>query len=301
MLRELNEEAVKTKEDKQKDVCKWTTFLQKPNRPIPKSKEELAREKLPVYKVNIVKQQKPRVAPDREPTPPPQQQEEEEVVEPEPENATAEEPAEEESKQEIPNESVNENEEQVMSVEEIEQLVAETMDNEVPDLVPEEGTGGLPTELEKQLADVQKQLLALSNLPQAIQATLDAVTSELAKIVPVIQEVASKQASVDRDYRSKSLSRDIEPPTEMIVIEETVEESLELEEKPKEEHEEVAEERDPSSCSSSESSQDDGCSMSSMGTPAVNTDTKEKQLEDHQKELREAIQNRRNDVRKQRL
>lgn len=37
--------------------------------------------------------------------------------------------------------------------------------------------------LEEQLAAVQRQLLALSQLPAAIQQTLDVVTSQLAKIV----------------------------------------------------------------------------------------------------------------------
>lgn len=295
MLKELNVEAVKTEEDKQNDVRKWTKFLQKPNRPIPKSKEELAREKLPIYKVNIVKQPKPRGAPGREPTPPPPAVEEV-VVQPDEENFVADVHGEcEEETPEIQVEEVAvENSDQGMTVEEIEELAATTADNEVPDLVPDETAMGIPSELEKQLADVQKQLLALSNLPQAIQATLDAVTSELAKIVPVIQEVASKQASVDRDYRSKSPSRDIEPPAEeMTVIEETVEETLVLEDKPKEEA--TVEDRYQSECSSqSESSQYDGCSMSSVGTPAATT--KEQQLEDHQRELRDAIQTRRLDV-----
>lgn len=288
MLQELNEQAVKTAADKKKDAQKWTTFLQKPDRPIPKTKEELARERLPIYKVKIVKQPKPRGAPGREPTPPVV----EEVMEPEPEVI-----AHEEEVENIVEENVVET--CPVQEEEIIDQPVELLDNEVPDLVAEEPEplAGIPSELEKQLADVQKQLLALSNLPQAIQATLDAVTSELAKIVPVIQEVASKQASVDRDYRSKSLSRDIEPPiveTEMTVIEETVEERYELEDQPKEEG--IVGEHEISSCSS-ETSHDDGCSMSSVGTPAV-TVTKEHPLEDHQKELKQAIENRKNHVRK---
>lgn len=288
---------MKTAEDKQKDKCKWTTFLQKPNRPIPKTKEELAREKLPQYKVKIVKQPKPRGAPGREPTPPPVVEDEviEQVVE-----------VEEELLEKAPEEEIHKGEEiqiesqQPLTEFEIAEIAETTLDNEVPDLVNDgsivaETVSGIPTDLERQLADVQKQLLALSNLPQAIQATLDAVTSELAKIV----QVASKQASVDRDYRSKSLSRDIEPAavteeTEMMVIEETVEERLELVESNKpvvvEDEEDVG--NNESECSSqSESSID--CS-SVMSTPAVVAHlTKEQQLEEHQRELREAIQNKR--------
>jgi len=40
--------------------------------------------------------------------------------------------------------------------------------------------------LEQQLLDIQKQLLALSTLPTAIQSTLDAITNQLSKIVPAI-------------------------------------------------------------------------------------------------------------------
>lgn len=299
VLRELNVEAVKTDEDKLKEARKWTTFLQKPNRPIPRTKEELARQKLPQYKVNIVKQPKPRGAPGREPTPPAVVEEieiaeEEPAVEPECEIS---EEVENETEQ-IP----SEDQENCLSADQIESLAATTTDNEVPDLVAEEETtvAGIPTELEKQLADVQKQLLALSNLPQAIQATLDAVTTELAKIVPVILEVSSKQASVDRDYRSKSPSRDIESQTEMMVIEETVEESIEMEEKCQGQDQRERQEENSLSSSQSECSQDDACSMSSMGTPAgaQQSQTKEQLLEVHQQELKTALQNRRNEVSK---
>lgn len=41
--------------------------------------------------------------------------------------------------------------------------------------------------LEKQLADVQKQLAALSSLPSTIQSTLDAVTKQLAELLPTFK------------------------------------------------------------------------------------------------------------------
>lgn len=41
--------------------------------------------------------------------------------------------------------------------------------------------------LERQLADVQRQLAALSNLPSTIQSTLDAVTKQLADILPTFK------------------------------------------------------------------------------------------------------------------
>jgi len=41
--------------------------------------------------------------------------------------------------------------------------------------------------LERQLADVQRQLAALSSLPSTIQSTLDAVTKQLAELVPTLK------------------------------------------------------------------------------------------------------------------
>lgn len=57
VLRTLNEEATKTKAEKERDVQKWTTFLQKPNRPIPKSRAQIEAEQRAAnaYKVKIVK------------------------------------------------------------------------------------------------------------------------------------------------------------------------------------------------------------------------------------------------------
>lgn len=68
----LNSEAIKTKEDKKKEEQRWTTFLQRPQRAVPKSALETEMENRGKgYQVKIVKQPKPRVAPDRQPTPPP--------------------------------------------------------------------------------------------------------------------------------------------------------------------------------------------------------------------------------------
>lgn len=43
------------------------------------------------------------------------------------------------------------------------------------------------TVLEKQLQEVQRQLLALSTLPSTIQATLDSVTKQLAELLPAFK------------------------------------------------------------------------------------------------------------------
>lgn len=57
VLRTLSEEASKTKLEKEKENRRWTTFLQKPDRPIPKSKQQLEAERRAAnaYKVKIVK------------------------------------------------------------------------------------------------------------------------------------------------------------------------------------------------------------------------------------------------------
>lgn len=66
VLKELNVEAIKTKQDKDKEVKKWTTFLQKPNRPIPKSKQQLEAE------ARAANAYKPKIViPSRSPSPRP--------------------------------------------------------------------------------------------------------------------------------------------------------------------------------------------------------------------------------------
>lgn len=48
--------------------------------------------------------------------------------------------------------------------------------------------------LEKQLNDVQKQLVSLASLPSTIQATLDAVTRQLAELLPTFQLIATPES-----------------------------------------------------------------------------------------------------------
>lgn len=50
--------------------------------------------------------------------------------------------------------------------------------------------------LERQLADVQRQLAALSSLPSTIQSTLDAVTKQLATLLPAFQLQTATQPSL---------------------------------------------------------------------------------------------------------
>jgi hypothetical protein len=68
----LNEVQLKSKEDEEKEEkYKWTTFLQKPNRPPPRPKND--QPIVNTYRPVIVKQNKPKCAPDYSttPTPPP--------------------------------------------------------------------------------------------------------------------------------------------------------------------------------------------------------------------------------------
>ncbi|XP_055714911.1 titin-like isoform X2 [Phlebotomus papatasi] len=210
VFKTLNAEAVKTKEDKIQEERKWTTFLQKPNRPIPKSKWDLEQEKREPYRVKIVKQPKPKIAPDRVPTPPPME------ILPDPPKAETEKVTENKesvkaSEDENPVadavEDVPAKEDEIdLQAEEVEELVASTADNEVPDLeVPQSedmienpDSDALSRELEEKLVDVQRQLLALSNLPHTIKATLDSVTEQLSKIVPVTKE-ESQEIPVECD------------------------------------------------------------------------------------------------------
>lgn len=70
VFKHLNEEAMKSRADKEKEVKRWTTFLQKPNRPIPKPKNLMDIPYQEPYRVRIVRQPKPLCDPNRVQTPP---------------------------------------------------------------------------------------------------------------------------------------------------------------------------------------------------------------------------------------
>lgn len=193
VFQHINADACKTKGEWENEQRKWSTFLQTPNRPVPRTKADEEAEKLVPYQVRIFKQPKPKVDPTyRAPTPPPPTpipQQFELVPEPEPQYV------------EYLNEAVEENDNQpedsevpdltgeiavIESVEKIEEKVEKIPEprNKTPEIKksPEE------MYLEQQLLAVQKQLLELSNLPFAIQATLDAVTAQLSLLVPAIKQ-----------------------------------------------------------------------------------------------------------------
>lgn len=197
VFKHLNDEAVKTKTEKENESKRWTTFMQTPNRPIPKSSQQLESERRQHlrYQIKICKQPKPKCDPNRPPSP-----EKPKVTEPEPE------PIKEEVKEEIVEqvESVVEKEEVkeetlvTSDIHEVSEITTHELNGTVdePEDVPDEIVGEavepvrVKSEeeqmLEKQLSDVQKQLLALSTLPLTIQATLDAVTKQLAQLMPAL-------------------------------------------------------------------------------------------------------------------
>lgn len=210
VFKQLNEEARKTKAEKETEQRKWTTFLQRPDRPVPKTRDDLERECRVPYKVNIVKQPKPRCDPTRPPTPP---QEKKQVIE---EPKVIEAPVQQlndtentvDAKSETTTVSDN-----IESVEIVEygtiaeehdlsvvedgfahndtpaenEISADAEDQPTEEIQPEVEKSPEDILLETQLAAVQKQLLALSNLPSTIQATLDAVAKQLQELVPAIK------------------------------------------------------------------------------------------------------------------
>ncbi|XP_023169911.2 microtubule-associated protein futsch isoform X2 [Drosophila hydei] len=250
VLRSLNEEVTKTKLEKEKENRKWSTFLQRPDRPVPKSKQQLEAERRAAnaYKVRIVKsaprdkspmpeakpEPKEATPPQAEPEPK-QEQEQEQEPEPEPVDPVDEEPLPTDS--EVPNlEQLPDNgnsatpeetdgeqlEKADASKEQSEQQTADeqqtaTEPNEELAQQPVGEAEAAPTAakteeelaLEKQLADVQKQLAALSSLPSTIQSTLDAVTKQLAELLPTFKLQQQQQEQQQQEEQPNGQHQDV--------------------------------------------------------------------------------------------
>ncbi|BFF98832.1 nucleolar protein dao-5 [Drosophila madeirensis] len=228
VLRSLNEEVTKTKLEKDKENRKWSTFLQRPDRPVPKSKQQLEAERRAAnaYKVTIVKSAPRGSSPMPEAKPAPKEATPPEAPEEVKQEEAEEEPTKEQEKEEepLPTDSEVPNLEQLPqgeeeAQEEDDQQEKADVPKEVSDGLTETeappaasnestepGTPAAPpsaspppkTEeeqaLERQLADVQKQLAALSTLPSTIQSTLDAVTKQLADLLPTFKLQQQPQA-----------------------------------------------------------------------------------------------------------
>ena len=196
VFRHLNEEAIKTKAEKENEVKRWTTFLQKPDRPVPKSKQDIENERRAAlrYQIKICKQPKPKCDPSRAPTPPvikepePEPQSEPPVIElvPGPEPQYVEYLTEPEIvNTEAPTIEVTAADAtEQLPVEQTAIAEAELFEEAAP--LPEKTDEELLLE-NQLLADVQKQLMALATLPSTIQATLEAVTKQLADLVPALK------------------------------------------------------------------------------------------------------------------
>lgn len=240
VFKHLNEEAMKTRSDKEKEVKRWTTFLQKPNRPIPKPKSEIDKPYQEPYRVRIVKQPKPACDPRNVCAPTPLTAYGIDTVQPNSLNGI---PAQTNTELvETVDQSLAANVNELNAA--IESKPNETIDttdiddDDVPSLLVCENTDELNvsaaddsaetldtncngdtdelieiernsneancvaanvpnkmenqlvagnSELGKQLADVQKQLEVLSHLPSTIQATLEAVTRQIAEIMPAFK------------------------------------------------------------------------------------------------------------------
>ncbi|XP_017040451.2 titin isoform X2 [Drosophila ficusphila] len=243
VLRSLNEEVTKTKLEKDKENRQWSTFLQRPNRPVPKSKQALEAERRAAnaYKVSIVKSAPREKSPmpeakpaPKETTPPKEEKEEQSVVEDEP--VAEQEPLPEAEKQEeepLPTDSEVPNLEQLPENESPDEQPEKTdapKDVGEGEVAPSEtGSPGAPETsepssaeaaeatttsppgevrtppktdeelaLERQLADVQRQLAALSSLPSTIQSTLDAVTKQLAELLPTFKLQQQQEQQQDQ-------------------------------------------------------------------------------------------------------
>ncbi|XP_011183650.2 microtubule-associated serine/threonine-protein kinase 2 isoform X2 [Zeugodacus cucurbitae] len=270
VLRTLNEDATKTRAEKDKENKKWSTFLVKPDRPIPKSKEQIEAERRAAnaYKVKIVKSA-PRsrsVSPMPRPIEPPTEPVEqklvieskqpsppkvEEVEEPPPTDSElpnledvkiiVEPPAEDEESQQVEtvdkptltsdNQVENEEEGQSNNMElstpnETAVILEEKSEESAPtnevatkqeastepnQSIPQREKTEEELALERQLADVQRQLAALSSLPSTIQSTLDAVTKQLATLLPAFQlQTASQPQFVPAPTTSETRSINLE-------------------------------------------------------------------------------------------
>ncbi|XP_058116137.1 uncharacterized protein LOC131287985 [Anopheles ziemanni] len=208
VFKTLNSELVQSEEEDKK----WTTFLQKPQRPPPKTPDQRQQERNPPterYQVRIVKQPKPKIAPDYKPPKSPE-------PEPEPEP--------------IPMYDEYLNERQEVEVETIKTIVEETT---VAPGNPENSRGEgdaqpapvSPSEEEpseefrEQLQNVQKQLEALSALPNTIQATIAALTEQLAVLAAPKRKSKSVSPKPEEGAPKDGETNGGEPTTEAIVPE----------------------------------------------------------------------------------
>ncbi|CRL04620.1 CLUMA_CG017688, isoform A [Clunio marinus] len=244
----LNDEQLKTKAEREREEKhQWTTFLQKPKRPPPLRATQHTLTN--TYKPLIVKQPKPKCAPDyREATPEPPQVEVKEQIEHLSESVT-------EQKTEIVEQ--NDVQDQVecqfyeaevssqtvvtttttttTSCEEVvtfEELAADATGESVNEVLVEEEVKSeevsvLSSAFAEQLANVQSQLMALSHLPKTIQSTLDDITKQLQSLIPPSK---LKQTSIEPEKKVDEKEEEINVTSEdiQVHVDESTETKIEM-------------------------------------------------------------------------
>lgn len=225
VFQHINADAIKTKGEWENEQRKWSTFLQTPNRPVPRTKADEEAEKIIPYQVRIFKQPKPKVDPTyRAPTPPPPTpipQQFELIPEPAPQyveylnDSAFEENDNPPEDSEVPDLTQTGEDVVVDSIEIVEEKIEEVPAPRAK--TPEIKKSPEEMYLEQQLLAVQKQLLELSNLPFAIQATLDAVTAQLSLLVPAIKQQQSLEINHNRSPETVEVSSCDEGHTEEMI------------------------------------------------------------------------------------
>lgn len=208
VFKHLNTESMKTREELEaENALRWTTFLQKPNRPIPKSRAQIEHERREELERQLQQDMAAKKAAAeaeeraarllRAKTP--------EVVEQPEQTADAEEaergavalgvccdgvhcgtpPGEE-----CPNCSQSDADTAAAAdaneteTDESAAVADADAGDEVRETTPQPPKTAEELLVEKKLSDIQQQLLALSVLPVTIQATLDAVSRQLSDLLP---------------------------------------------------------------------------------------------------------------------
>lgn len=193
----INEEMRKSKQEIDEEEKRWTTFLQKPSRPVPKQayKYNVTPQ---TYRPKIVRQAKPRVAPEIQLQ---LQQEEEHPRCPSPmtvfpvhiplANCTAYPEPKFPNSEDKPPTPLPEIKIETPEPEKEPEMPAREPTPQITEAKKEETENKEEQEqFVKQLAQVQHQLEALSNLPTTIQATLDAITHQLHSLLnPPVSEI----------------------------------------------------------------------------------------------------------------
>ncbi|KAG5681342.1 hypothetical protein PVAND_010787 [Polypedilum vanderplanki] len=206
----LNDEQLKTKKEEPAEKTHWTTFLQKPKRPPPQPRHQQVITN--TYKPVIVKQPKPRCAPDYRVTPSPEPIQVQQVQETVVEERKEEKEENVQVQEQISTTTETHSESTFVATSTVtttttesltfEELAADATGEEInEDLVADEiksqsdEVSVVSSAFAEQLSSVQSQLLALSHLPKTIQSTLDEITKQLQSLIPTITTKAKEEKS----------------------------------------------------------------------------------------------------------